>query len=92
MKTPAFAIASVLLSGCVPAPETRGQVVELTDRTVKIRGPFDMSLGSSFAGKGATPTPGIIAQAQEICPGATFLSALGDTGSPDTFDYLFQCK
>ncbi len=88
MKTPAVIIAAALLAGCVPTPDTEGQIVSLTERTVTIRGAYDMSL----SGKPASPTPAMVAQAQEVCPGARYLSATPSPTDDYTFHYLFQCK
>ena len=92
MKHLTLAVVIALIAGCTPPPETRGDIVALTDRTVTIRGPYDMSLGAFATAKRPEPTPGIIAQAREVCPNAKYLSANGDTGTTDTFDYLFQCR
>lgn len=86
---PVLTIAiAALVAGCALSQDTEGQIVELTDRTVKIRGAYDMSV----PGKPATPTAAMISQARAVCPGAKYLTALPDTGNNYTFDYLFQCR
>lgn len=84
-----FTVAVLTLAaGCAISQDTQGQIVELTDRTVKIRGAYDMSV----PGKPAAPTTAMIAQARAVCPNAKYLTALPDTGNNYTFDYLFQCR
>jgi hypothetical protein len=92
MKLIAALIAAATISACAPTADTKGQIVELTDRTVTIRGFYDMSPSAMLAGKTAAPTPAMIAQAQEACPGAKYLSASSQGSNGYTFDYLFQCR
>jgi hypothetical protein len=83
-------LALPILAACVPAPETRGAVTAYNGQTVTIRSGGDFSLAN--AGKGFVPTPGIVAQAQEVCPGAKFASGTGvEVGPAWAVDYLFIC-
>ena len=86
MKRFALAIA---LAGCVPTADQPGQIVAANGKTVTIRGAGDYSLAN--AGSGFKPTAAMIAQANEVCPGARFASGVPE--SPDTWaiDYLFIC-
>lgn len=78
-------IAATLLSACTVADDQRGAVYEITDKTVTIRGAF------SANGQPAKPTPAMVAQAKEVCPGATYLSANPSPTDQYTFLYLFRC-
>lgn len=79
-------LALPLLAACVVPEDTPGHVKEVGARTVTIQGAF------SSDGSGAHPTAAMVAQAQDICPGAKYLSASPTPGNYDTFDYLFLCK
>jgi hypothetical protein len=79
-------LALPLLTACVVSEDTTGHVKEVGARTVTIQGAF------SADGSAARPTAAMVAQAQEICPGAKYLSATATPGNLDTFDYLFLCK
>lgn len=85
LLTPCLAALTVI-AACGPIPETtRGSVYQFNGETVTIRGDF------SADGTPAKPTEAMIAQAKDVCPGATYLSA---TPTPDdvwTFLYLFKC-
>lgn len=82
-------LAVLILSGCVPAPDTPGVVTQMNGASVTIRGAADMSLAN--AGNGFKPTPAMIEQARAICPGATFVSGVGTPDDNFTADYLFKC-
>ena len=85
-----LALAAVLaLSACVPAPDAPGAVTAYNGQTVTIRSGGDFSLAN--AGQGFKPTPAVIAQAREVCPGATFASGIGIEGDAWLVDYLFLC-
>ena len=80
-------IPIALLAACsTVTPDTQGQVFAFNGDTVTIRGGFDPNQ------RPPKPTPAMAMQAQEVCPGATFLS-----GSPDTAEnswawlYVFRC-
>lgn len=76
----------LLLSACVALPEsTTGLVTAVNERSVTIQGRF------SADGSVAHPTAAMVAQAQDVCPGARYLSAKATEGNLDTFDYLFLC-
>ena len=87
MRLPALAF--LMLSACAVSPDMQGSVYELTETTVTIRGAYDMNLGSGPA----SPTPAMVAQAEEQCPGAKYLSATpSNLHQYDyTFLYLFRC-
>lgn len=85
-----LALVSVIaLAACVPAPDAPGAVTAYNGQTVTIRSGGDFSLAN--AGKGFKPTPAVVAQAQEVCPGARFASGLGIEGDAWLVDYLFIC-
>lgn len=82
---PLAILAAIALAGCVTTdPATRGSVYEITEKTVTIRGAYTY-------GKTAKPTTAMVAQAQEICPNAQYLSANPSPTDYDTFLYLFRC-
>lgn len=82
-----IAPALLVLAACsTVTPETQGQVTAFNGDTVTVRGGFTVG-----DGKPAEPTPAMIAQAKEVCPGATYLSATPDPDSFDFFLYLFKC-
>lgn len=85
-----FALICLPLAACVPAPDAPGSVTAFNGETVTIRSGGDFSLAN--AGKGFKPTPAVIAQAQEVCPGATFASGTGVEGDAWLVDYLFICR
>lgn len=85
-----FLLPVIALAGCVPAPDSQGTVTEYNGASVTIRGQGDFSLAN--AGKGFTPTPGVIAQAKTICPGAHFVSWSPNKSSEFLIDYLFICR
>lgn len=91
MRLTVFATLAATLAACTPTQDTRGDVYEITDHTVTIRGAFD-ELGA-FSGKSAAPTAAMIAQAQEVCPGAQYLTAIpSNLHEYDyTFLYRFRC-
>lgn len=85
-----LALAAVTaLSACVPAPDTPGAVTAYNGNTVTIRGAGDYSLAN--AGKGFKPTPAVVAQAQEVCPGARLTSGTPVSTDSWLIDYLFIC-
>jgi len=89
-----FPILAVLaLAGCeqvILSNEYRdgypGTIYELTSVTVTIRGIYD-----AFDGKTAEPNMVMRAQAEDVCPGAEFLSATPYPYDGLTFLYLFRC-
>jgi hypothetical protein len=82
-------IALPLLAACVPPPDSPGEVTAFNGNTVTIRSGGDFSLAG--AGKGFKPTPAVVAQAQEVCPGAKFTSGIGVESDAWLVDYLFIC-
>lgn len=78
---------ALAISACTVSPDTEGAVYQFNGETVTIRGAYTMD-GTS---KPATPTPAMVAQAKEICPGATYLSATPSPTDNYTFLYLFRC-
>lgn len=82
-------LALPILAACVPAPDAPGAVTAYNGSTVTIRSGGNFSLAN--AGKGFTPTPAVVAQAQEVCPGAKFMSGTGVEGDAWLVDYLFIC-
>lgn len=89
MQKQFFILALSALSACVPTADTPGTVTGMNSESVTIRGAADFSLTN--AGKGFTPTPAMVAQAQEICPGARFVSGIGTPDTNFTADFLFAC-
>jgi len=74
------------LAACYIVPEDfPGSVYEITDQTVTVRGM------ASLDGKPARPTLAMRNQAEEICPGAEYLSANPYPYDELTFLYLFKC-
>lgn len=83
-------LALVLFAAaCVPTTDTPGQIVAANGKTVTIRGAGDYSLGN--AGKGWKPTAAMVAQANEICPGAKFASGVPESPDSWAINYLFIC-
>ena len=82
-------VATLALAACVQAPTDRGAVTAFNGQTVTIRSGGDFSLAN--AGKGFKPTPAVVKQAQEVCPGAKFASGVGVEGDAWLVDYLFIC-
>ena len=82
-------VLCVSLASCAIPTSMKGSVHELTEHTVTIRGAFDMSPGAGAA----RPSLAMIAQAQDLCPGAEYLSATpSNIHKYDyTFLYLFRC-
>lgn len=76
------------LAACVSVPDTQpGQVHSFNGDSVVIRG----GIPAGFAAT-AAPNSAMIAQAQAICPGATYAGASGVPNELDVlFDYLFIC-
>lgn len=92
MKATVFAtLAAAALAACTPTQDTRGELYEVTDNMVTIRGAFDMSLGN--AGTPAAPTAAMVAQAREVCPDAQYMTAVpSNLHEYDyTFLYRFRC-
>lgn len=77
------------LPACVPTAETPGQVAAFNGSSVTIRGAGDYSPGN--IGKGFKPTPAMQAQAEAVCPGATFVSGIPEQGDSWAINYLFTC-
>lgn len=93
MKATALVLCGLaLLPACV-APETPGSVVQINEKSVTIRGAGDYS--PQNMGKPFSPTPAMQAQAEEICPGARFVSGTpSEVDDPFGFsyiNYLFFC-
>jgi hypothetical protein len=84
-----LALLCLPLAACVPAPDAPGAVTAFNGSSVTIRSGGDFSLAN--AGKGFKPTPAVVAQAQEVCPGAKFASGTGIEGDAWLVDYLFIC-
>ena len=63
-----------------------GAVYQITDHTVTIRGIFDPLAGP------ASPNSAMRAQAEAVCPGATYISATPYPYDYYTFLYLFTCN
>ena len=83
-----------LLAACTNlSDETKGRVYRVTGDTVTIIGPFSMNSMDAFYTPyvNAKPTPAMVAQAREVCPGATFDSASPSTVDFDYLLYLFRC-
>jgi len=78
-----------VLSACVPVTDQPGQVVAANGKTVTIRGAGDYSLAN--AGKGWKPSAAVVAQAQEVCPGAKFASGVPESPDSWAINYLFIC-
>lgn len=92
MNMTPFAIAAfVAISACTPTQDTPGQVFEVTDNMVTIRGAYDMSPAN--LGTPAAPTAAMVAQAQAVCPNARYMTAVPSNlhQYDDTFLYRFQC-
>jgi len=88
MRQSAF-IALIALAGCVVPQDQKGDVYDITENTVTIRGAYDMTLD----GTPAKPTAAMVAQAEAICPNARYLTAIpSNLHEYDyTFLYRFQC-
>ena len=84
-----FIIAALALAACVPAQDTPGTVTAINDKSVTIRGVADFSLAN--AGNGFKPTAAMVAQANDICKGARFVSGVGTPDGNYTADFLFVC-
>lgn len=82
-------LIALVLAGCVPAQDAPGLVTAVNEKSVTIRGAADFSLAN--AGKGFRPTPAMQAQAEDVCPGAKFVSGIGTPDNNFTADYLFIC-
>jgi hypothetical protein len=82
-----LALPLIALAACTVSEDTRGGVYAVTDQSVTIRGVYDLSLSSGPA----RPTQAMIAQAQDVCPDATYLSASPSPTDDYTFLYLFRC-
>lgn len=83
------ALATAALAACTPTQDTEGAVFEVTDNMVTIRGAYDMTLGSGVA----KPTQAMIAQAEAVCPGAVYMTAVPSNlhQYDATFLYKFRC-
>lgn len=91
MRLTAPALLSVaIIAACTPTQDTRGELYEVTDNMVTIRGAFDMSLANAGP---AAPTAAMIAQAQAVCPGAQYMTAVPSNlhDYDYTFLYRFRC-
>lgn len=85
MRLFACLAAALIAASCGEVPQTtRGSVYEVTDETVTIRGQFQ-------SGQTARPTEAMTAQAEDVCPGAKYLSANPSPTDVYTFLYLFRC-
>ena len=62
-------IPLIFLAGCTVPESHLGKVHEITAQTVTIRGSYSLYSGP------AVPTAAMRAQAEEICPGAEYLSS-----------------
>lgn len=84
----------VISSACSPVTEeTRGSVYRVTDSSVTIIGPYaKKSMDHVYTPHHvAQPTAAMTAQAGEVCPNATFVSASPSTVDFDSLLYLFRC-
>ena len=81
-------LLAVPLAACVSVPDTDpGQIVAFNGNTVTIRGGIPAGFEAT-----ARPSTGMIATAQNTCPGATYAgAALVDNQYDILFDYLFIC-
>lgn len=77
-------LAALALTACDVPDDTRGSVYQFNGDTVTIRGQFQ-------PGEIAKPTSAMVAQANEVCPGAQYLSANPTPSDTYTFLYLFKC-
>ena len=64
--------------------DTPGQIFQVSNTEVKMVGP-------KAHGRQAIPTKRMVAQAQEVCPSASFHSALPSMSVSDQWEYLFKC-
>lgn len=78
-------VALSFSTACSIPNDMEGSVYEITDETVTIRGAFQPGTTE------ARPTPAMIAQARDVCPGAEYLSANPSPTDEWTFLYLFRC-
>lgn len=83
-------IATATVAACTPTQDTQGQVYEVTETMVTIRGAFDMNIANAGP---AAPTEAMIAQARDICPGAQYMTAVPSNlhDYDMTFLYRFRC-
>jgi hypothetical protein len=84
MKYPFAVLICGLMSACSVSEETPGSVSGVVNGFVTVSGP-------KAVGEPATPTARMIAQAQEVCPGALYRSARPSTTDYGIYDYLFKC-
>ena len=82
-------LALPLLAACAVPPETRGELYEVTDNMVTIRGAINTNI--LVAGE-AAPTPAMIAQAREVCPNAQYMSAAPSDLHQYDMDFLFKFR
>jgi len=84
----------LVTTACAVPDNFPGSVYEITELTVTIRGAYDMSpeaLLFTTPPKPASPNRAMRAQAEEICPGAEYVSANPYPYDYYTFLYLFRC-
>jgi len=82
---PTLALVAAALAACAIPETTRGTVYQFNGDSVTIRGAF------AWDGSPARPTVAMIAQARDVCPNATYLSANPTPGDQYTALYLFRC-
>ena len=78
-------LAPIALAGCMSVPDDQeGAVYAFNGDTVTIRG--------GWPAEGyARPNTAMVAQAKDVCPSASYLSASPSPTDDYTFLYLFRC-
>ncbi len=85
MRTISVSLLLSLLLACAPVSEdTPGTIYKVGGGQVTI-------LADKKHGQTATPTKRMIEQAQEVCPSATYHSALPSVTDFNMYEYVFHC-
>lgn len=90
----ALAAALLFAASCAPlSQDTRGDIYQVKDGSVTIIGPFATPNMDAYYTpyQEAQPTEAMVAQAREVCPGASFVYASPTPTDFDNLLYHFRC-